>query len=100
VNKPTHTPKPWIRDGYNIRQPGGRQIAYVGPHHTLAEDYPLSCMREDERNGDLIAASPDLFAALEKAEIGLMNCNPNQFYDMDTLPAVRAAIAKAKGESK
>ena len=51
------TPGPWVRRDYNIKQPIGRQIADVGPHHTPPDEYPESCKREDERNGDAIASS-------------------------------------------
>lgn len=66
----------WIRDGYNIKQPSGRQIAYVGPHHTPPHEYPLSCRLEDERNGDGIAAArtvcPTALRCLKTAIEGLL----------------------------
>lgn len=59
---------PWIRDGYIVRQPGGRIIADVGPHHTPPDQYPLACKLEDEANGDAIAALPELVEALKMYE--------------------------------
>ena len=46
----------WVRSGYDIKQPHGRQIADVGPHHTPPYEYPTACRMADERNGDFIAA--------------------------------------------
>jgi len=46
----------WICDGYNVKQPHGRQIADVGPHHTPPSEYPRSCKVQDEANGAFIAA--------------------------------------------
>lgn len=46
----------WCADGYDVRQgAGGRMIAYAGPHHTPASEYPLSCKLADERNAAFIA---------------------------------------------
>lgn len=62
-----HAPGPWKATGYDVRQAGGRYIAYTGPHHTAPADYPVACMREDEANARLIAAAPDLLAACKEA---------------------------------
>jgi hypothetical protein len=44
------TPAPWIANGYDVSQYGGRSIAYFGPHHTPPREYPTQCRREDEAN--------------------------------------------------
>ena len=64
------TSGPWKAEGYFVRQAGQagtRMIAdvcYTGPHHTPPDEYPKSCALVDEANARLIAASPDLLAAL------------------------------------
>ena len=54
----TPTPGPWIADGYDLRQKHGRMIAYFGPHHTPADEYPMSCRLQDEANAQWVAAAP------------------------------------------
>jgi hypothetical protein len=49
-----HTPTPWQRDGYNIRRPSGRYVAYTGPSHTPDEIYPMACKMEDMANAEFI----------------------------------------------
>ena len=78
-----HTPGPWT-------------IA-MGPHRievhtTPARAYAFS--RSDEANARLIAAAPDLLAALEEL------CEDKYLADpinADRMRSARAAIAKAKG---
>jgi len=83
---------PWIRDGYIVRQPGGRIIADVGPHHTPPDEYPLACKLEDEANGDAIAALPELVEALQA-----MVDNPAWLYigTYEVHTKARAALKKA-----
>ena len=87
-----HTPGPWeVEDGYAIVSTEGEFIA--------------SCNESDDNcNADaaLIAAAPDLLAALEIAE-GRLMCIDAQKLDTvarndDVIDRIRAAIAKAKGE--
>jgi hypothetical protein len=63
-----HTPGPWIANGYDVRQDalrhGGRMIAYCGPSHTPAAEYPAQCRSQDEANARLIAAAPELLNRL------------------------------------
>lgn len=83
-----HTPGPWTTDGkaetdtLDIVSPLGR-VAMLDCSHDL--------MLEDAR---LIAAAPDLLAALE----GLLNALPSATTH-PAIKAARAAIAKATGES-
>jgi hypothetical protein len=65
-----HTSGPWEAQGYDVRQDGSngtRFICYTGPHHTPANEYPKSCQLQDEANARLIAAAPEMLAALEMA---------------------------------
>jgi len=59
----TPTPPPWIADGYDLRQKHGRMIAYFGPHHTPADEYPLSCRLQDEANCQWVATARNELAA-------------------------------------
>ena len=66
----TPTPDPWIADGYDLRQKNGRMIAYFGPHHTPADEYPLSCRLQDEANCQWVAnARNELAAEREKVRV-------------------------------
>ncbi len=93
-----HTPGPWTADGswpfdgfdyIKILAPSGREIASViGPQ------------MEEQRQADaaLMAAAPDLLAALHLADDVLRNLEELTDAQFDTLQAVRVAIAKAEGE--
>jgi len=59
------TPDTWIADGYDVKQRGGRMIAYCGPHHTPDQEYPESCRLQDEANARWIAYAPARIAELE-----------------------------------
>jgi hypothetical protein len=97
MSKPKHTPGPWQADGFDVRQPAGRYVAYAGPHHTPSGEYPASCANEDRANALLIAAAPDMLEALEWADQILAD----DFYYPDEFPRslILSVIAKAKGES-
>lgn len=88
-----HTPRPWILndDENTIRREDGVIIAAV---YDLREDYDGE---QEEANASLIAAAPDLLAALE--EVSNARARQSHEFDIDAWYAkVRAAIAKAKGE--
>ena len=110
-----HTPGPWEANGYHIRQrvTGTRsiaEVAYTGPHHTPAHEYPKSCRLVDEANACLIAAAPELLEALELYALSYTDEELVQLAEctsgMGEISPVtakrevirRAAIAKAKGE--
>ena len=87
----THTPGPWVNDGLNgseridINAESGFYIAEV-----------IGSMTAQEANAHLIAAAPDLLEALEtlvKQAEG--HKAVGAYWD-----EARAAIAKAKGETK
>ena len=59
----TPTPPPWIAEGYDLRQKNGRMIAYFGPHHTPADEYPMSCRLQDEANCQWVANAHNELAA-------------------------------------
>ena len=86
-----HTPGPWIKAKYKVRTAGGDLIAHTRPTGEGSSD--------DEANARLIAAAPEMLAALRKAAVVLAGActhapelEPHATYD-----SVSAAIAKATG---
>ena len=105
----TPTPGPWVADGYDLRQKNGRMIAYFGPHHTPADEYPMSCRLQDEANAQWVAAARnELAAEREKVRVlrealesivvseHLDGCCP---YGCDAPTIARAALAATKEDS-
>ena len=104
-----HTPGPWyVGTEFNDQ---GRHIyaAQKVRHEDGDEWHPLiACTDDDERlvnwqaNARLIAAAPDLLEALKLCESNisslLASAHPKVYGEW--LTVVRAAIAKAKGETK
>ena len=94
--KPAHTPGPWHVDSK-------RGIAAApDPHFWLAEVYSGGVgVKVADANGRLIAAAPELLAALQDLSDAVATDRA-----ADTIPGLyqyvikaRAAIAKAKGEA-
>lgn len=96
----THTPGPWathLVDETVVvipRRPLPQQISMLG-HSEVADD-------EDYANARLIAAAPELLAALESEEEWRAREDAGELdpeWDYDTMVASkrRAAIAKARG---
>ena len=93
TDQPKWTPGPW------------RATTHDHPEQGVYAGYRIAKMtggeiQRDRANANLIAAAPDLYAALEKA----LNFITNTESEMgETLPcgdAARAALAKARGETK
>lgn len=94
MNSTKHTPGPWVLFGDGeLRQliimPAGR------PGEIAAVQFPTDTSRDAEydANAHLIAAAPELLAAL-KAVVAVADRRTDEF------DAARAAIAKATGETK
>jgi hypothetical protein len=94
-----HTPGPWAIDG--CASLGNMDVIYGSGRITMME------CENDEINDDelfanaaLIAAAPDLLAALERAEgfISGFEDDDTQEGVTEMLAAIRAALANAKGE--
>ena len=100
----THTPGPWIADGYYVRQSGisgTRMIAdvcYTGPHHTPPDEYPKICRFADESNAQIIAAAPELLEALQMLLTIEPNCLSTDAYERSLWENARETIAKATGK--
>jgi hypothetical protein len=97
-----HTPGPWFEQGYSVYAPTPQDVPERGfrgfrePEipggYLIAESIPHDATRR------LIAAAPDLLAALE----GLMPADLSDFDEhpgdyIEEFHAARAAIVKAKG---
>ena len=97
----TPTPGPWIADGYDVRQTHGRMIAYCGPHHTPADEYPLSCRLQDEANAQWVAAAPAALAAAKAEAAHYMSVAQKATDDLTQLLAendeMRVQIEAHKG---
>jgi hypothetical protein len=100
MEKATYTPGPWRAEGWKnvvVNLPTGETIALCpGPKYAPLEVF--------QANAALIAAAPDLLEALEAAYSVLRNVDsrtlpePLMVEHVSTLPVIRAAIAKARGE--
>lgn len=87
-----HTPGPWRRvDCYIYGGPPG-----TGSHVADASPFgPMADAGVADANARLIAAAPDLLAALE----ALMHTTEDDLHYLDVCQRARAAIRKARGES-
>jgi len=88
-----HTPGPW--------HTAPDKSFYVFAHGSLAEqagvtDGPFICSASTQSNARLIAAAPDLLAALRLIEI---DRDGDGFICREAMDQVRAAIARAEGEA-
>ena len=95
-----HTPGPWELKAESEHLGGRVRKLQVLASHGLAGNRELFCRfgpdDTDKANARLIAAAPELLAALED----LVQCSPDDIDSWgfnDALAKARAAIAKAKG---
>ena len=98
--KPGFTPGPWkrvwrkgceIRPSYYVIEHGQSGEVVCETDNDEPNQYHDAC---------LIAASPDLYEALDKLVAELDAIRPDAMdEDMDSMPAARAALAKARGGS-
>lgn len=99
--KTTHTPGPWeLQSGRSIVTSSGNFYLSYGKDKNGNPNFRDFC--ELDRNAQLIAAAPDLLAALEDAEFLLRKAAQLQGPMHDSFKRsaedAREAIAKAKGE--
>ena len=83
------TPGPWVagRNGRYVYQE-----ADASPICTVAADVVVNRRAEDSANARLIAAAPDMYAALMLVSID------NTAESLESIGDVMAALAKARGE--
>ena len=93
----THTPGPWWRDDDGFIASGSDKTYITVASPNCSEDIDID---EREANARLIAAAPELLAALEDAEFLLRKAGliagPMQDSFKRSATDARAAIAKAK----
>jgi hypothetical protein len=89
-----HTPGPWFYEGQNIRNGDGLDVATVDSERSTerctSDRIPL---KEWTANTHLIAAAPDLLAALEAVDGYWAGGDAPE----ELAAQIRAAIAKAEG---
>jgi hypothetical protein len=86
----THTPGPWRHEGDRIYADGGGRWLYdITPGMGLDADDPA----EDEANARLIAAAPELLAALKDILADLEHGDPAADLTADMADTARAALA-------
>ena len=94
-----HTPGPWK---YHLNVGPTKALIFEADGSTIVELANRTCDSRFEANVRLIAAAPDLLAALKLAYLRLDQVQPghgtraNDLRDY-LLPPLRAAIAKAEG---
>jgi hypothetical protein len=102
-----HTPGPWIWDGHTL-SPGFPNPDGSAIHTILAAEFigwgyfdsdPERTNAESHQNQAVIAAAPDLFAALEIAEAFMSGFEDDEAkVGMEIkLAIMRSALAKARG---
>lgn len=103
---PTFTPGPWrVFDG-DLVVAGNAQVAYPAtlafPDNPVGLDGPYSD-EQREANARLIAAAPDLYAALQTAKHVMVNVDAtvgdNWREYAAAIDAARAALARVNGEA-
>jgi hypothetical protein len=107
MNKYTqHTPGPWFYEGQNIRNGDGLDVATVDSERSTerctSDRIPL---KEWTANTHLIAAAPDLLAALRLCEDWIPNVPrrkgaPYEETRGRVFESIIAAIAKAEGSAE
>jgi len=106
-----HSPGPWRRDrqyDQRYREAGGYCI-YGPPHPVDGGNYAPIAVAHSDADANLICAAPELLAALQNAYQFITNGIGLGYIRMpdpdtpdpahQTPDAIRAAIAKAKGET-
>lgn len=96
------TPGPWIwKDGYEGLYAGSIAQENAVMDFAMYEGMWLSYRDERDANANLIAAAPELLAALKQAVEVMESVAKTHSYDISigAVPDARAAIQKAEGRS-
>ena len=93
MSAPKFTPGPWVKDGGSVVRKGRGVIASI----PRPQDGGVF---ECEANSVLLAASPDLYDALDVAEAVMSIVEPrsDKAEYLRALAQARAALAKARGD--
>ena len=96
--KGQHTPGPWTNSNGTIMAPAGKVAEAGNPGY---DGFAAESEHEAIANARLIAAAPDLLAALTHAEVMLsIMADPADASSVAVRDAARAAIARATGGGK
>ena len=97
---PKHTQGPWRLNGYQVERDIGiaRTIATVAPRRQIGTDYAAPDADTAMANARLIAAAPDLMAALQGLAWAVSGIEYVETEYAEQVAQARAAIAKAQGE--
>jgi hypothetical protein len=87
-----HTPGPWVIEGDVAALPDDIGVGIVNRKHD-GDDWDVAMVHSSAANARLIAAAPDLLAAL-KALLDKADLND---WNQEAYEAAEAAIAKAEG---
>lgn len=87
------TPGPWLLMDYNADETFPRWC--VVPKSCIGT---IAHVQVSEANANLIAAAPDLYGALERAEYTLRQYGMRPEFYREASSEARAALAKARGE--
>lgn len=94
-----HTPGPWWTTDSGVRERGGYICHTNQPTHFQGQDERYDReLAERRANKNLIAAAPELLAALEYAHACLTNQLSTKTKHEYAIDLARVAIAKATGE--
>lgn len=102
MTKTKHTPGPWFLRPDRLLKKGSLERHEVISNNGLSIALPIGGLHDQEEklaNSRLIAAAPDLLAALEALKLNLSGCKDN-YFRAHAAPIINAAIAKAKGTSQ
>lgn len=98
--KTTHTPGPWVTNQGSVIAKNALKVYSIeicDPSAGVNGIGKLLPIDEREANAALIAAAPDLLAALEWAEAMILQHCKNEDGQTPDVEPIRAAIAKARG---
>lgn len=95
-----HTPGPWALNGYQVERGEGiaRTVATVAPRRQIGTDYAAPDADTAMANARLIAAAPDLLAALQGLAWAVSGIEYVETEYAEQVAQARAAIAEAQGE--
>jgi hypothetical protein len=106
MSESKHTPGPWEVIGLDIASKHGlgdtkrRWIIAEVAEGAGGPGFPENQADPAQANAHLIAAAPDMLEAAERLVQELDAIRPDAMdEDLDAMPALRRAIAKAKGEA-
>lgn len=100
-----HTPGPWFHEGTHVYVDSRHQVCCGRGGHEccgnpdVAGDYgPIA--DTSEKDAPLIAAAPDLYAALLRIVESVAKCQSGDVCQTSDFDDARAALAKARGEQQ